>query len=87
MDKILCKIFGCELEENGPACRRCGTWLYNYGFVDQNMAWLAPWYNLVWRLRCNRDWVCHRCAVCKETVFFTKNECCSEECYDNWIPF
>lgn len=84
---ILCKIFGCELEEYGPACHRCGTWLYNYGFIAREMAWLYPWYRLTWWLRCNRDWFYRRCAVCKKRMCFTKNECCSEECYSDWIPF
>ena len=85
--RLRCKIFGCQLEEYGPACGRCGAWLYNWEFVDRDMALLSPWYNFIWWLRGNRDWFYHRCAVCKEPMFFTKNECCSEECYDDWIPF
>jgi hypothetical protein len=85
--RILCKIFGCKLDQYGPACIRCNTWLYDWGFVHREMAWLNPWYNFIWRLRCNRDWFFHRCAVCKKPMVFTKKECCSEECYDQWLPF
>ena len=87
MDRILCRIFGCEVEEYGPACRRCGTWLYDYPFIQPEGAWLYPWYRLCWWLRCNRDLFWHRCDVCKKPMVFTKKDCCSDECYEQWLPF
>jgi hypothetical protein len=85
--RILCHIFGCEIEEYGAGCRRCGTWIYDYPFIQQEGAWLNPWYRFKWWLTCNRDWFYHRCAVCKKPMTFIKDECCSPECYENWYPF
>ena len=28
--RIVCRIFGCEVEEYGAGCRRCGTWIYDW---------------------------------------------------------
>ena len=66
MDRILCRIFGCEVEEYGPACRRCGTWSYDYPFIQTERAWLYPWYRFTRWLCCNRRWFYHRCEVCKK---------------------
>jgi hypothetical protein len=86
--RILCRIFGCaSTDRYYPACDRCGTDIYHWNFIDQNRAWLNPWYTLCWWLRCNRDWFYHKCDVCKKPMAFTKKECCSEECYDLWVPF
>lgn len=85
--RLWCKIFGCRLEEHGPGCGRCGAWLYDWKFVDREMAFLGPYYQFVWWMRCNRLWFYHRCDVCEERMFFTKNNCCSEDCYDQWNPF
>ena len=87
MDRILCRIFGCEMEDFQGGCRRCGTWIYDWGFIPREAAWLNPWYRFTWWLHCNRDWFWHRCDVCKKPMVFTKDSCCSEECYSEWCPF
>ena len=46
MDRILCRIFGCEMEDFQGGCRRCGTWIYDWGFIPREAAWLNPWYRL-----------------------------------------
>ena len=90
--RALCHIFGCEMEDREGGCRRCGTWIYDWTFIHREMAWLNPWYklHLVVRLqqensssiRCENE----NCQFSK-LVFFTQNQCCSDECYSNWIPF
>ena len=85
--RILCHIFGCEMEDFQGGCRRCGTWIYDWGFIPREAAWLNPWYRFTWWLRCNRCWFWHRCEVCKKPMVFTKDSCCSEECYSEWCPF
>ena len=88
--RILCKIFGCQSSDPYyPGCDRCGTDIYHWDFVQDRAAWLWPWYSFKWWVRCNQKFFIHRCGNedCRKLVFFTKNQCCSEECYSNWIPF
>jgi hypothetical protein len=86
--RLLCKLFGCKSSDPYyPLCDRCSTDIYHWDFIDQSRAWLGWWYFSTWWLRCNRRRFVHKCAVCGRWMFFTSRECCSDECYDNWLPF
>jgi hypothetical protein len=85
--RILCHIFGCELEDRSGGCRRCGTWIYDWPFIQPEMALLHPWYKFTWWLIRNKRYFYHRCDVCETRQFFTEDYCCSQKCYDDWYPF
>jgi hypothetical protein len=82
--RILCKLMGCETGLS-PCCRRCGSDLYEYDFIQQG--WLQPWFRAVWWVASKQEWIRHRCDVCRKPMYFTDASCCSEECYEDWYPF
>lgn len=84
---LLCRIFGCELEEYGPGCRRCGADLYSGEFIQIEGAWLLPWYKLRWWIGRNRYFISHKCETCGKMMRFNKEYCCSDKCYRDWCPF
>ena len=89
MKRVLsCKIFGCE-STNGYACDRCGCDIYHWDFVQTEGAWLYPYYAVKWWFQTHRRWLGHKCEAdqCCTYLFFTDDSCCSDECYQNWIPF
>lgn len=81
--RLRCYLFGCEPHDN-PACQRCNAYLYDSWFVHGG--WIEPLFAAGRRLR--RFVVGKRCSECgKRMPRGTKDYCCSEKCYETWIPF
>lgn len=43
--------------------------------------------NILWGIRENLWALRHHCYVCHRRMWLSKQECCSEDCFDNWLPF
>jgi len=90
--RLLCKLLGCATGDylnHGSTCVRCGSDIYDYTFVQREGAWLAPWYSLTWFLYSRRRWFFHKCENenCFHHLVFTDACCCSDKCYEEWVPF
>lgn len=87
--RILCRVWGCigTPESNGYDCKRCRTNLYEGLWVEPDGSLMRWYYRLIawWLYRSYYRF--HRCEVCDAALFLTDDYCCSDDCYDNWIPF
>lgn len=83
MKRLICLAVGCSLHNDYPACHRCGGALY-YDFIDEGRLEpvLSFWRRLKAELRIKR---CHECG--KRMPWRSKEYCCSDRCYDTWVPF
>lgn len=83
--RILCILYGCNWGEHAE-CPRCNANAYEDArFRDSG--WLDPLVRLQRRVR---DKIVGRpCAHCGKRMFFRSSldSCCSEDCYQHWIPF
>jgi hypothetical protein len=82
--RIKCKLWGCWCHEEYPACGRCGAQLYDADFVQiaklQRLMTVWEWVKGVRFYR--------QCAVCKKRIWFAGlKACCSQKCWDEWLPF
>lgn len=83
MKRLICSAIGCNLHDDAPACRRCGGALY-YDFIDRG--WMEPIISLYYRIKAKLR--IKRCAHCeKRMAWRSKDDFCSVECADTWIPF
>lgn len=83
--KLRCKAFGCGWDGHS-SCERCGTDLYE-GFIPREACWFRHCYHALWLWRRGKRWRKHECDHCKAVMFFTEEYCCSDKCYDEWVPF
>lgn len=86
--RIRCKLFGC-LYDSYCGCVRCGAGLYEYEFLQEPCWILKPLADLKWWLSVNKWKILHKCQGedCLHWLAFTDKNCCSEKCYETWIPF
>lgn len=84
---IRCRAFGCVIEPDTGCCARCHTWVYDYPHITVEGCWFSRWYRLRHWWFMHRFYRFHRCEVCGEGMMFTKEECCSPKCYEEWYPF
>lgn len=84
--RLRCRFLGCVLAREGYCCDKCNTDLYD-GFIDRDRSWFAPIYQIQHRWQMKKFYRFHPCAVCETPMYFTDDHCCSQECYDDWIPF
>lgn len=89
--RIVCRLVGCD-PDKFPCCKRCGTDLYAPEFIQSG--WLEPYFWLrhrLWYWRRSCPWLPKHCAVCHKRYFrgpaIVSHYVCSEECYEDWIPF
>jgi hypothetical protein len=80
--RILCRLKGCAAEET-PACARCGFFIYDPDFLPPKR-WLRAAFD---RARRFRRKCLHRCEVCRSRIWFSDWQCCSENCFEQWLPF
>lgn len=83
-----CDLRGCVDSHNYGACDRCGCDYYE-GFYEYG--------RLDWVLRATRrakwllfqSWKRRHCEVCQKPIrgFRYHEFTCSNECFDQWIPF
>lgn len=83
--RIHCYLFGCWCDPNS-ACPKCGAALYDCEFIQVGkLDWVHSVRRLFAGIRC---FVSRRCDVCGRKYWFTRSgPCCSQKCYDQWIPF
>jgi hypothetical protein len=87
MKRLLCKLWGCWVHNDYPACGRCGSALYDADFVQIGRL------NWVYRVRdalrgIYMSLATHHCEVCHRRIWFTRHSpCCSDKCYSQWVPF
>jgi hypothetical protein len=84
MTRLICWCFGCASNEHNY-CGRCGAAIYDYGFFQYGrLDWIKVPYLLAtgWK-----HWFSHRCSECGNRMFFSWDDCCSEACWQVWIPF
>lgn len=84
--RIRCILFGCWCDENS-ACPKCGCALYDADFRQiGKLNWI---YRVRDFLRGVYVFSNRHCEVCGKRLGFTRRgpHCCSEKCYDQWIPF
>jgi uncharacterized OB-fold protein len=59
--------------------------LYDADFVQKGKLDFIWWF--VWKFSVLRRFVTSRCDECGKRMWFTSEPCCSDKCYDTWIPF
>lgn len=87
MKRLLCKLWGCYCSDTHDfSCPRCGAALYDADFVQiGRLEWV---YRVRDFFRGKYAFITRRCDVCRKRMWFTRhNPCCSEKCYDQWLPF
>lgn len=86
---LLCKLIGCKLDHDCPdVCRRCGAHYYHDGHDSGVLRRLLC--RIIDEIAIGVDRVIGRkCSTCGKR-FKPKTSydpCCSEACYQEWIPF
>ncbi len=84
--KARCRLFGCVLDEHGPACIHCGLQYYE-GFVHLEESIVSGrWHRFHYWVSSKNP--IRRCDHCRK-LFLTRTNgaCCSEACYSEWVPF
>lgn len=81
-----CWLLGCYLGEHGHCCERCGVDVYE-NFIQYGK--LDPLIRLYWRAyRAIRHLGPRKCDCCGKTFrSFRPERVCSDECYEQWLPF
>jgi hypothetical protein len=82
MGRILCRLLGCAAAQT-PACARCRSFIYDPDFLPPGR-WVGRVLDGVQRLRRK---CLHRCEVCRCRIWFSEWQCCSEHCFEQWVPF
>lgn len=84
--RIRCYLLGCVTDTN-PGCVRCNADLYDFEFVQ--IGKLEPLFNLYWgTIRALRRLGPKRCAECRKKFWRGyDDQLCSEECFNEWLPF
>jgi hypothetical protein len=82
MGRILCRLLGCAAAQT-PACARCRSFIYDPDFLPPGR-WLREVLDGARRLRRK---CLHRCEVCRCRIWFSEWQCCSEQCFEQWLPF
>ena len=86
LSRISCYLLGCEIDP-GYYCTHCGAYC-----EDETGGWhdRPCWLVRAWRVarEPNLSWLYRRCEVCHRLIWLSPTEpCCSQKCYDGWIPF
>jgi len=83
--RLRCYLFGCWCDQNS-SCPKCGAALYDADFIQKGkLDWV---HRLRFIVADNVALVHRRCDVCGKRIWFTRwSPCCSEDCYDKYIPF
>jgi hypothetical protein len=85
--RIICRLIGCVVAEDYPACYRCNTDLYDGDFIQAG--WLEPVFR-AWRRtrRFVERFSGRRCAVCSRRFWRRGDDwTCSDKCFEDWLPF
>lgn len=97
--RIWCDMWGCRDDEDFTGCTRCGSHYYgghdggNPFYTEGRLFWLqCRVWRVKWWLRDTWQYVsrAHICAECGERMERwnqRKDSCCSEECYQQHVPF
>lgn len=84
INRLVCRARGCDLHDEYPACHRCGSALYGGDFIEAG--WLDPLISAYYRLK--RRLEIKHCDVCGKRMPWRRTvPCCSDKCFDQWIPF
>lgn len=86
LSRTRCWLLGCYLGETGCCCERCGADLYEnfiqYGKLDPL---IRLYWRTYWLIRNLRPRTCDCCG--KTFRSFRSASVCSDECYEQWLPF
>lgn len=87
--RLKCWFSGCtQCPDTLQCCLRCGVGIYDYEFYQLPCFLVRPFKQAAWWFSQNKFWITHKCnAECGKRMFFSGDNCCSQKCYDNWIPF
>lgn len=85
LPRLRCRLWGCRLDEQFPFCECCHADLYDADFVQCGYFWRLQ-VGWAW-LKALPSGLARRCDVCGKRMWFTKEPCCSEQCFSEWIPF
>jgi len=83
LTRLRCRLFSC-VAKSVPGCERCGADLYGGEFVDVGVITdISDRITAIWRKLAPRTcWVCG-----KRLKRSDKDQFCSAECRDKFIPF
>lgn len=85
--RVRCWFLGCVCAQDYPACHHCGADLYGGPFLEEGR--LEPLFRFG---RCIRQAIRKlgpkKCCQCgKKYRSGYDDQLCSEECFDEWLPF
>jgi hypothetical protein len=80
--RLVCRLRGCAAINNG-ACACCRVFIYDPEFVRT----IVGLYQIANPIRLLKYTCMHRCAICRQRIWFTQDQCCSADCWDEWYPF
>lgn len=80
--RLVCHLWGCAATKT-PACVRCHSFIYDPDFIPPRR-WFT---NAVDQARVVGRKCLHRCEVCRRYIWFSEEQCCSENCFEQWLPF
>ena len=80
--RLICHLRGCVATQT-PACVRCHSFIHDPEFIPSRR-WSAKIGD---QARIVRRKCLHRCEVCRCCIWFSEEQCCSENCFEQWLPF
>ena len=91
LTRAKCVLIGCICAENYPGCYRCQEGLYEGDFIQYGkLDWVFRLYDrwLYWRRRIALKLGRAKCDQCGKKYWRGHDDrFCSEECFDDFIPF
>ncbi len=89
--RLRCHLFGCEVDHFAPFCRCCQADVYEPDYLTAGRLDPVRWSLVRLRRRIGRLFRVVRCEVCRRRLWpwsrRFSDECCSEKCWENAIPF
>lgn len=84
--RLRCVLLGCVQAEDYPGCHFCQTAIYDDFIEVGKLDWF---FRLRWRVgQWLRRFERHTCEHCRRKFWRGYNDhICSEECFDEWLPF
>jgi hypothetical protein len=86
--RLHCHLFGCAVAATYPACARCNADLYEGPFIERGVNYYVDAAfdpvrrHIIWPI------MGKRCCQCRRRYWRGYDEyCCSEKCFDEWLPF
>jgi hypothetical protein len=86
--RSICRLRGCCCHEQYPGCFRCGCGIYDCEYIEHGKLEPVVRFRKTVSRWIRKQLVWPRCKGCKLKMrYYSKDEFCSWQCEEGWLPF